>query len=180
MAVDGVDFWSDGKGKIVHDKFLEITSGPKVGVIKSQNNWVAPDGKLVCTDTRTHRFYSRREVKDIISLLRLVHNPADEISLDRVINIPPRGIGDKTLTTLHAVARQTEAGIHRAANYLLNSYVVPGDPSDPLDVYTLTAAPVKYNGQAVVLSSERKSIVGLISAPSRARNARAAGRVTVF
>ena len=52
------------------------------------------------------RFYGRREVKDIIAFLRLVHNPADEASLDRVINIPPRGIGDKTLTTLHLVARQ--------------------------------------------------------------------------
>src|SRR5512134_840447 len=52
------------------------------------------------------RFYGRREVKDVICFLRLVHNPADEISLDRVINVPPRGIGDKTLTTLHLVARQ--------------------------------------------------------------------------
>ncbi len=52
------------------------------------------------------RFYGRREVKDIISFLRLIHNPADEASLDRVINVPPRGIGDKTLTTLHIVARQ--------------------------------------------------------------------------
>jgi len=52
------------------------------------------------------RFYGRREVKDIIAFLRLVHNPADEASLDRVINVPPRGIGDKTLTTLHLVARQ--------------------------------------------------------------------------
>ena len=55
------------------------------------------------------RFYGRKEVKDIIAFLRLVHNPADEASLDRVINVPPRGIGDKTLTTLHMVARQ--AGI---------------------------------------------------------------------
>ena len=45
------------------------------------------------------RFYGRREVKDMIAFLRLVHNPADEASLDRVINVPPRGIGDKTLTT---------------------------------------------------------------------------------
>jgi DNA helicase II / ATP-dependent DNA helicase PcrA len=52
------------------------------------------------------RFYGRREVKDMISFLRLVHNPADEASLDRVINVPPRGIGDKTLTTLHLIARQ--------------------------------------------------------------------------
>ena len=54
------------------------------------------------------RFYGRREVKDMISFLRLVHNPADEISLDRVINVPPRGIGDKTILTLHTVARQAE------------------------------------------------------------------------
>jgi DNA helicase-2/ATP-dependent DNA helicase PcrA len=54
------------------------------------------------------RFYGRREVKDMISFLRLVHNPADEISLDRVINVPPRGIGDKTILTLHTVARQIE------------------------------------------------------------------------
>jgi len=51
------------------------------------------------------RFYGRREVKDIIAYLRLVHNPADEVSLDRVINIPPRGIGDKTVLALHTTAR---------------------------------------------------------------------------
>ncbi len=54
------------------------------------------------------RFYGRREVKDIVAFLRLIHNPADEASLDRVINVPPRGIGEKTLTTLHMVARQNE------------------------------------------------------------------------
>jgi DNA helicase II / ATP-dependent DNA helicase PcrA len=52
------------------------------------------------------RFYGRREVKDMIAFLRLIYNPADEASLDRVINVPPRGIGDKTLLTLHNVARQ--------------------------------------------------------------------------
>ncbi len=52
------------------------------------------------------RFYGRREVKDVVAFLRLIHNPADEASLDRVINVPPRGIGDKTLITLHTVARQ--------------------------------------------------------------------------
>jgi DNA helicase-2/ATP-dependent DNA helicase PcrA len=51
------------------------------------------------------RFYGRREVKDIIAYLRLVHNPADEISLDRIINLPPRGIGDKTILALHTAAR---------------------------------------------------------------------------
>ena len=52
------------------------------------------------------RFYGRREVRDMIAFLRLVYNSNDEASLDRVINVPPRGIGDKTLTNLHLVARQ--------------------------------------------------------------------------
>ncbi len=55
------------------------------------------------------RFYGRREVKDIIAYLRLVQNPADEISLDRVINVPPRGIGDKTMLALHTAARSANA-----------------------------------------------------------------------
>ena len=46
------------------------------------------------------RFYGRREVKDLIAYLRLVQNPADEISLKRVINVPPRGVGDKTLLAI--------------------------------------------------------------------------------
>ena len=54
------------------------------------------------------RFYGRREVKDVIAFIRLVHNPADEAALGRIINVPPRGIGEKTLTTLHLVARQNE------------------------------------------------------------------------
>jgi DNA helicase-2/ATP-dependent DNA helicase PcrA len=54
------------------------------------------------------RFYGRREVKDVLSYLRLVHNPADEVSLSRVINIPPRGIGDKTLIALQVQARKAK------------------------------------------------------------------------
>jgi DNA helicase-2/ATP-dependent DNA helicase PcrA len=52
------------------------------------------------------RFYGRREVKDVIAFLRLVHNPADEAALSRIINVPPRGIGEKTLTTLYMIASQ--------------------------------------------------------------------------
>ncbi len=50
------------------------------------------------------RFYGRREVKDMISFLRLVENPADEVSLLRVIAVPPRGIGEKTISSLQASA----------------------------------------------------------------------------
>jgi DNA helicase-2/ATP-dependent DNA helicase PcrA len=55
------------------------------------------------------RFYGRREVKDVIAFLRLVHNPDDEVSLSRVINIPARGIGTKTVLALRTSA--TKSGL---------------------------------------------------------------------
>lgn len=54
------------------------------------------------------RFYGRREIKDLIAYLRLVQNPSDEVSLSRVINVPPRGIGDKTLLALQIAAQKAE------------------------------------------------------------------------
>jgi len=46
-----------------------------------------------------------------------------------------------------------ESGVHSAANYLLNTYTLPGDAGDPLANYDLTVSPVTYNNQPVVLSS---------------------------
>jgi len=43
------------------------------------------------------RFYERREIKDFLAYLRFINNPADEISLGRIINLPSRGIGNITL-----------------------------------------------------------------------------------
>ncbi|MEW6141569.1 MAG: UvrD-helicase domain-containing protein [Chloroflexota bacterium] len=51
------------------------------------------------------RFYQRREIKDIIAYLRLIHNPNDDISLARIINVPARGIGERTVNDLSALAR---------------------------------------------------------------------------
>lgn len=45
------------------------------------------------------RFYDRKEIKDIISYLRSIYNPKDNKSLERVINVPKRGIGEKTVMT---------------------------------------------------------------------------------
>lgn len=60
--VNKVDFWNEGtagtkfpKGDTVHDGFAEVKSGA-VGVIRTRNRWVAPDGKLIATDETTMRF----------------------------------------------------------------------------------------------------------------------------
>jgi len=49
---------------------------------------------------RGTRFYERKEIKDALAYLRLIHNPNDGVSMARVINTPTRGIGDKTVAAL--------------------------------------------------------------------------------
>lgn len=71
------------------------------------------------------RFYQRKEIKDALAYLRLVHNPADNVSLMRVINVPPRAIGDKTVSTL--AAWSAEQGVSMVGGLAL----VAGDLASP-------------------------------------------------
>jgi DNA helicase-2/ATP-dependent DNA helicase PcrA len=57
------------------------------------------------------KFYDRKEVKDAIAYLRCVANPADEISIRRVINVPRRGVGDTSLDKVAALAAQQSLGL---------------------------------------------------------------------
>ena len=52
------------------------------------------------------RFYERREVRDLLAYLRLIANPADEVSLRRVVNVPKRGIGDRAEEYVAAFAQR--------------------------------------------------------------------------
>ena len=63
------------------------------------------------------RFYARAEVKDILAYLRVLHNPADSVSLKRIINVPTRGIGDKTLSHLEQTALERGLSLLEAARH---------------------------------------------------------------
>jgi DNA helicase-2/ATP-dependent DNA helicase PcrA len=81
------------------------------------------------------RFYDRREVKDAMAYLRSVVNPADEVSVKRVLNVPKRGVGDTSVSRLDAFAlaegitfvaamrRAGEAGLTGAAIRGVTSFV---------------------------------------------------------
>jgi len=64
------------------------------------------------------RFYARREIKDVLAYLRLVHNPHDSVSLARIINVPPRGIGPKTRSALERWADDLKVPIYTALQML--------------------------------------------------------------
>ncbi len=60
------------------------------------------------------RFYDRREVRDVLAYLRVIQNPADDISLSRIINVPKRAIGDSTVEQLTQYARQNNMSLYAA------------------------------------------------------------------
>ncbi len=64
------------------------------------------------------RFYERREIKDVLAYLRLIHNPQDSVSLGRIINVPRRSIGRKTLDQLEAWAETQGVSLFEAMQML--------------------------------------------------------------
>ena len=58
------------------------------------------------------KFYERKEIKDIISYLRLIQNPSDNLSLKRIINEPKRGIGKTSLDNIETLANQNEISMY--------------------------------------------------------------------
>ena len=60
------------------------------------------------------RFYERREIKDIIAYLRLIQNPYDSVSLLRIINVPGRGIGQRSLSELSNWAKSLGVSEYKA------------------------------------------------------------------
>jgi len=70
------------------------------------------------------RFFERMEVKDALAYLRLVNNPNDDAAMERVINKPARGIGEKTIAELRVQARESGLSMWQAANESLKQGVL--------------------------------------------------------
>ncbi len=62
------------------------------------------------------RFYERKEIKDMLAYLRLVHNPRDDVSFKRSVNVPTRGIGATSLANLEVYANQRGMSLFEAAS----------------------------------------------------------------
>jgi DNA helicase-2/ATP-dependent DNA helicase PcrA len=101
------------------------------------------------------RFYDRREIKDALAYLRAVVNPADEVSVKRVLNVPKRGVGESTVAKLDAWAAMGGVtfmeALRRAAEAGVSGRATKGI-EDFLSVIDASAAVVE-DGPAAVLES---------------------------
>ncbi|WP_026895218.1 DNA helicase PcrA [Clostridiisalibacter paucivorans] len=69
------------------------------------------------------KFYDRKEIKDIVAYLRLIQNPLDNYSLKRIINVPKRGIGKRTVEKIEAYSTQREESMY---SLILDAQDIPG------------------------------------------------------
>ncbi|MCK8060784.1 MULTISPECIES: DNA helicase PcrA [unclassified Fusibacter] len=91
------------------------------------------------------KFYERKEVKDLISYLRLIANPSDEISLQRIINTPKRGIGDKTVENVFALAHREGISAYDAIELAVETKAFPNRALSGLKEFFDTISPFVRN-----------------------------------
>ncbi|MFA5629072.1 MAG: UvrD-helicase domain-containing protein [Dehalococcoidales bacterium] len=84
------------------------------------------------------RFYERREIKDIIAYLKLIYNPRDSVSLLRVINVPQRGIGERTVALLTEWASSLHISQYQALKMLATSQDYSDTPFNARSARLLT------------------------------------------
>ena len=101
------------------------------------------------------RFYERREVRDALAYLRMLVNPADEISLRRILNTPKRGIGDRAVACVQALAERERILFWEA---LRRAEDAPGLASRSLNAINGFVAMVEEL-QSMVDADERPDVV---------------------
>ena len=67
------------------------------------------------------RFYERREIRDAIAYFRVITQPNDDLALERIINVPKRGIGDSTVQQLHLHAKDNQLSLFTSISELIDS-----------------------------------------------------------
>ena len=81
------------------------------------------------------RYFERAEIKDALSYIRLCQHAHDDVSFERIINQPPRGIGDKTVATIRAAAREYDQSYWQAAVTLVENKALTARASTAIEKF---------------------------------------------
>jgi len=73
------------------------------------------------------KFYERKEIKDVLAYLKLMNNPSDGLSLKRIINVPTRGIGEKTIEKIESFSREKGLPLYEGLRQAIGEdWLTPG------------------------------------------------------
>ena len=103
------------------------------------------------------RFYERAEIRDAVAYMRVLHQPADDLAFERIVNVPRRGVGDGALRTMHEAARAQGIPLAEAAEGLVRAGALRGKMREGLAALFQNLAAwreaLPRNGHVVVLAT---------------------------
>ncbi|HIZ51735.1 MAG TPA: DNA helicase II, partial [Candidatus Pseudomonas excrementavium] len=126
------------------------------------------------------RFFERAEIKNAMAYLRLVANRGDDGALERIINIPTRGIGDKTVETLRQHARQQDVSLWQAGCDLLDNKGLPGRAANAVQTFMQLIEQLAERVEGVPLYSMTQQVIehsGLLAFHEKEKGEKAQARV---
>lgn len=115
FIVDKLKMWSTTEGRRLDECAILYRSNAQSRVL--EENLIAQ--RVPYRIYGGLRFFERAEIKDSLAYLRLISNRADDPSFERIVNHPPRGIGDRTLQTIRDHARSKSVTMWQAATEML-------------------------------------------------------------
>ena len=104
-------------------------------------------------------FYARAEIKDALAYARLANNPGDDAAFGRIVNTPPRGIGDATLAALAESARQNKLSLWEALEHELFEKRLPARALSALGSFHSLMKELVDDRQHLLLGEFFKSIL---------------------
>jgi DNA helicase-2/ATP-dependent DNA helicase PcrA len=105
------------------------------------------------------KFYERKEIKDILAYLKLIANPSDGLSLKRIINLPPRGIGQKTIEKMEAFAREKKVPLYEGIMQALKENFLPSAAREKLQDFVRLIEELRSEMEAQSLSQLALSLL---------------------
>ncbi len=105
------------------------------------------------------RFFERAEIKDALAYLRLIQNPNDDAAMERVINTPARGIGQKTLSTLRLQARESSLPLWQAAQECIKQNKLPARASAAVNGFMLLIGDMLEQMRDWTLGNQMQAVI---------------------
>ncbi|MFC3608155.1 DNA helicase II [Stutzerimonas tarimensis] len=105
------------------------------------------------------RFFERAEIKNAMAYLRLIHTRHNDAALERVINLPARGIGEKTVETLRSFARANELSLWAALHQAIGTKVISGRAASALNGFVELVDTLALKVEKMTLSLATQTLI---------------------
>lgn len=126
------------------------------------------------------RFFERAEIKNALAYLRLVSSPHDDTSLERVINIPARGVGEKTVEKLREAARTQSVSLWQAVKNVVAASAIGGKAGKSLGEFIELVESLSVSGETLDLGELADEVItrtGLIEHHQKEKGEKGRARV---